>query len=197
MRLLVLSGSRILPAVIARLVPEGVEVEEARTLADASRRLRERPPEAMIVNVRPASAPWEKLRDLCERRNPPIPVLYESCVFHDPAEAGLGRLSRCGHFLEKPYTIEQLRNEVERMAAMVDEGKLIDFDLLSDELRGIQTSPAVVQEGESLTQALERIRKTMIQEALAECEGNRTRAADKLGISRPNLQKMMKRLGVN
>ncbi len=113
MRLLVLSGSRVLPTVVARLVPEGVEVEEARTLADASRRLREHPPEAMIVNVRPASAPWEELRELCEHHDPPIPVLYESCVFHDPAEAGLGRLSSCGHFLEKPYTIAQLRDEVE------------------------------------------------------------------------------------
>ena len=113
MRLLVLSGSHVLSAVIARLVPEGVEVEEARTLADASRRLREHPPEALIVNLRPASAPWEELRDLCERHDPPIPVLYESCVFHDPAEAGLGTLSSCGHFLEKPYTIKQLRAEVE------------------------------------------------------------------------------------
>ena len=113
MRLLVLSGSRVLPTVIARLVPKGVEVEEAHSLADASRRLREHPPEALIVNVRPSSAPWEELRDLCEHHDPPIPVLYESCVFHDPAEAGLGRLSRCGHFLEKPYTIAQLRREVE------------------------------------------------------------------------------------
>jgi DNA-binding response OmpR family regulator len=88
-------------------------VEAARTLADASRQLRDHPPEALIVNVRPASAPWEKLRDLCERHDPPIPVLYESCIFHDPAEAGLGELSSCGHFLEKPYTIAELRCEVE------------------------------------------------------------------------------------
>ena len=113
MRLLVLSGSRVLPSVVARVAPAGVEVESARTLADASRRLRDHPPEAMIVNVRPASAPWEELRDLCEHHNPPIPVLYESCVFHDPADAGLGQLSRCGHFLEKPYTISELRKEVE------------------------------------------------------------------------------------
>ena len=113
MRLLVLSGSRVLERVVARLAPADVEVESARTMADASRLLREHPPEAMIVNVRPASAPWEELRELCESHDPPIPVLYESCVFHDPAEAGLGDLSPCGHFLEKPYTLAELRDEVE------------------------------------------------------------------------------------
>lgn len=113
MRLLVLSGSRVLPSVIARLAPAGVEVEASSSFADASRRLRDHPPEAMVVNVRPASAPWGELRDLCEHHDPPIPVLYESCVFHDPADAGLGQLGRNGHFLEEPYTIEQLRSEVE------------------------------------------------------------------------------------
>ena len=112
MRLLVLSGSRMLPTLVARLAPAGVEVEAARTVADASRRLRERPPEAMIVNLRPASAPWQELRYLCESHNPCIPVLYESCVFNSPAEAGLGQLNRCGHFLVEPYTIAELRSEL-------------------------------------------------------------------------------------
>ncbi|MBT4502627.1 MAG: sigma-54-dependent Fis family transcriptional regulator, partial [Gemmatimonadetes bacterium] len=61
---------------------------------------------------------------------------------------------------------------------------------------GIQAAPAAIQEDEALPQALERIKKTMIEKALEACEGNRTRAAEKLGISRPNLQKTMKRLGV-
>ena len=95
-----------------------------------------------------------------------------------------------------PGNVRQLRNEVERMAALVDEGVEISFELLSDELRGIQAAPAVIQEDEALPQALERIKKTMIEKALEACEGNRTRAAEKLGISRPNLQKTMKRLGV-
>jgi len=95
-----------------------------------------------------------------------------------------------------PGNVRQLRNEVERMCALVDEGATISFELLSDELMGIQTAPAVIQEDEALPQALERIKRTMIEKALEECEGNRTRAAEKLGISRPNLQKTMKRLGV-
>ena len=96
-----------------------------------------------------------------------------------------------------PGNVRQLRNEVERMAALVDEGKEIAFELLSNELRGIQVSSAGLQGAESLPLALERIKKTMIEEALRGTEGNRTRAAERLGISRPNLQKMMKRLGVS
>lgn len=113
MRLLVLDGSRVLPAVVARLVPEGVQVESARTFAEASRKLREQPPEALIVNVSPSDLPWHKLQEFCRHHKPTIPVLYESCVYHDAAEAGLGQLSPCGHFLEKPYSISQLRSEVE------------------------------------------------------------------------------------
>ena len=95
-----------------------------------------------------------------------------------------------------PGNVRQLRNEVERMAALADDDEVIGFELLSEELRGIQPGAATVQEGESLPEALERIKKTMIEEALQGCEGNRTRAAEVLGISRPNLQKTMKRLGV-
>jgi len=96
-----------------------------------------------------------------------------------------------------PGNVRQLRNEVERMAALADEGMEIPFELLSDELRGIQAAPAVIQEDEALPQALERIKKAMIEKALEACEGNRTGAAENLGISRPNLQKTMKRLGVS
>lgn len=113
MRLLVLDGSRVLPAVVARLAPAGVEVESALTFAEASRQLQERPPGALIVNVGPSALPWRKLHELCSHHRPPIPVLYESCVYHDASEAGLGRLSAREHFLEKPYSLAQLRDEVE------------------------------------------------------------------------------------
>lgn len=49
---------------------------------------------------------------------------------------------------------------------------------------------------EPLPQAMKRIKKTIIEETLESCAGNRTRTAEKLGISRPNLQKAMKRLGI-
>ncbi|MFQ5349297.1 MAG: hypothetical protein ACE5EG_02510 [Thermoanaerobaculia bacterium] len=124
MRLLVLDGSRTLEAVVTRLVPEGVEVESASTFGEAQRRLRERPPEALIVNVSRAGLPWKELQDFCCLHDPPIPVLYESAVHGHPSEAGLERLSPSGRFLEKPYSIARLRNEIEWLmraaAASVD-----------------------------------------------------------------------------
>ncbi len=66
-----------------------------------------------MVNIGPTPLPWKELKQLCERHRPPIPVLYESCVYRDPAEAGIGKLSPRAHFLHKPYSIAQLRGEVE------------------------------------------------------------------------------------
>lgn len=113
MRLLVLDGSRVLLSVVARLVPEGVKVESVRTLSEARRRLSEHPPEALIVDLSPARLPWREMQKLCDQHIPPIPVLYESCVFHSPAEAGLAALSPSGRFLEKPCPIARLRHEIE------------------------------------------------------------------------------------
>jgi two-component system response regulator HupR/HoxA len=95
-----------------------------------------------------------------------------------------------------PGNVRQLRNEVERMAALADEGEAIPLSLLSPEIRSARPVAATRRGGESLTEALDRIKRTLIEEALVGCTGNRSRAADRLGISRPNLQKMMRRLGI-
>ena len=115
MHLLVLDGSTVLPALVRRLAPPGVDVECAATFEEARLRLTERPPEAMIVNLTPAELPWWELQILCQEHCPPIPVLFESCVHHSPDEAGLESLSSSGRFLEKPYSLPQLRAEIERL----------------------------------------------------------------------------------
>lgn len=115
MQLLVLDGSLVLPSLVRRLAPQGVDVESAATFDEARLRLRQRPPQAMIVNLTPAELPWQELQSLCERHSPPIPVLYESCVHHSPDEAGLALHNPSGRFLEKPYSMEKLRNEIQRL----------------------------------------------------------------------------------
>ena len=115
MHLLVLDGSRVLPSLVKRLAPEGTAVESAATFEEARLRLKERPPEALIVNLTPAELPWQELQALCEEHSPPIPVLYESCVHRTPDEAGLASLDHRGRFLEKPYSMEELREEVLRL----------------------------------------------------------------------------------
>lgn len=115
MHLLVLDGSRVLPSLVKRLAPRGVDVESAATFDEARLRLEHSPPEAVIVNLTPAELPWQELQALCQAHSPPIPVLYESCVHRSPREAGLASLDSMDRFLEKPYSLEELRSEIERL----------------------------------------------------------------------------------
>lgn len=123
MHLLVLDGSRVLPSLVRRLAPPGVDVEFAATFAEARLRLEQSPPQAMIVNLTPAELPWQELQRLCQGHSPPIPVLYESCVHHSPGEAGLESLNHSGRFLEKPYSLDELRSEIQRLIEDAGEGE--------------------------------------------------------------------------
>ncbi|MFH1570546.1 MAG: sigma 54-interacting transcriptional regulator [Gemmatimonadota bacterium] len=96
-----------------------------------------------------------------------------------------------------PGNVRELRNEVERVAALADAGRTITADLMSERLRAQPPRVEGLGPGESLPAALERIKREMIVKALESCGGNRTRAARQLGLSRPNLQKTMKRLGID
>ena len=115
MDLLVLDGSLVLPSLVRRLAPPGTAVESAGTFEEARQRLKERPPQALIVNLTPAELPWQELQSLCQGHSPPIPVLYESCVHRTPDEAGLASLDHSGRFLEKPYSLDELRDELLRL----------------------------------------------------------------------------------
>lgn len=112
MRLLVLDGSLVLPSLVRRLAPAEVEVEAADSFERAVARLIAHPPDAVIVNVGPADLPWQQLKSFCEGHTPKIPVLFESCVYRDPAEAGLTPLDPSASFLCKPYSVDDLRSAI-------------------------------------------------------------------------------------
>jgi DNA-binding NtrC family response regulator len=116
-RLLVLDGSRLLQTVVRHLAPTDVEVEEALSFDQAVSRLRADPPDALIVNVIPVDLNWHDLKSFCESHSPRIPVLFESCVYRSPEEAGLGALDDTASFLTKPYHVETLREEIDRLVA--------------------------------------------------------------------------------
>lgn len=118
MRLLLLDGSRLLASLVRRLVPPGVEIEEVLTFGDAMARLRERPPDAVIVNLGPADLPWRDLKSFCESQSPQIPVLFESCIHASSAEAGLGDLNHSAWFLTKPYDLHELRAALDRLLGL-------------------------------------------------------------------------------
>jgi transcriptional regulator with PAS, ATPase and Fis domain len=95
-----------------------------------------------------------------------------------------------------PGNVRELKNEVERMAAMVEAGKTIQMDLISKKVEQETGVSAGRRPGESMNEALQRTKREMIEEALEEAGGNRTRAAELLGTTRTNLQMIMKRSGM-
>ena len=119
MRLLVLDGSRVLVALVHRLAPPGVEVECADSIEQAFKILMLYPPDALIVNVSPARIGWNRLQGLCHEHAPPIPTLYESCVYHSPREAGIHDLDPWSAFLAKPYHAEDLKLQIDRLVEAV------------------------------------------------------------------------------
>lgn len=109
MRVLVLDPSRILTYLVRHETPPEVEVEEAASLDEAERRLREDPPDAAVVSLPPAHLPWRSFQHLCASRRPPVPVLYESCVHTCADEAGLDPHDGYAAFLAKPARPAELR----------------------------------------------------------------------------------------
>ncbi len=97
--------------------PEGVEVEEAESLDEAERRVRESPPDAAVVSLPPAHLPWRSFQHLCASLKPPVPVLYESCVHTCAADAGLDPDDGYAAFLPKPAHPAELRGALADLVA--------------------------------------------------------------------------------
>ncbi len=95
--------------------------------------------------------------------------------------------------------VRELANEVERVVALAGDANTITEDMLSEELRqasGLARAPDGDPQNEvSLNLAVDALKRRMIQDAI-EQTGSKTRAAERLGIPRQSLQKMMKRLGL-
>lgn len=99
-----------------------------------------------------------------------------------------------------PGNIRQLENVLERMILMCD-GTVLTIDDLPEEFAGAYPdktestggAPSLKQIVRRQTQSLER---NLIEKALEETNGNVTRAAEKLGLSRKGLQLKIKELGL-
>ena len=120
MRLLVLDGSLVLPSLVRRLVPDDVQIEVANEFDRAVAILTADPPDAVIANVGPSDLPWQDLKSYCQNHSPPIPVLFESCVYPGPAEAGLDSLNHSAYFLAKPYPVDDLRKAIRLLIRWVE-----------------------------------------------------------------------------
>jgi DNA-binding NtrC family response regulator len=116
------------------------------------------------------------LRQACQRYSRPIPTCEPELV----------------RFLERldwPENVRQLRNCLERMTTVSQEDVLTLDDLPAD-IDNPAPAPAGMYLPPGMT--LAEIERTAIEQALTHCGGNRTRAAELLGISVRTLQRKLK-----
>jgi len=92
-----------------------------------------------------------------------------------------------------PGNVRELENEIERAVALAEDGRPIRPEHLSDRMRadGMRAAPGTSRPG-TLAEAIEQLKQRMIEDALRDC-GSKTRAAERLGLSRQSFQQMLKR----
>jgi two-component system response regulator HupR/HoxA len=88
-----------------------------------------------------------------------------------------------------PGNVRELENEIERAVALAEPGQAIGPAHLSERIRGGATRAALPR---TLGDAIEQLKRRMIEDALREC-GSKTRAAERLGLTRQSLQQMLRR----
>ncbi|HEY3064857.1 MAG TPA: sigma-54 dependent transcriptional regulator [Methylomirabilota bacterium] len=87
-----------------------------------------------------------------------------------------------------PGNVRELENEIERAVALAEDGKPIGLEHLSPRIRDGGAPPSAP----TLNEAIEELKRRMIEDALREC-GSKTRAAERLGLTRQSLQQMLRR----
>ena len=88
-----------------------------------------------------------------------------------------------------PGNIRELRNCIECLVVLAP-GPRLELSDLPDNIRNAASAPASAPRQETVG-TLEATEMELIEKALAECNGNRTRAAQLLGISRRTLHRRL------
>jgi transcriptional regulator with PAS, ATPase and Fis domain len=89
-----------------------------------------------------------------------------------------------------PGNVRELRNPVERAIALAEPGEAVTADILEP-----RAAEGPVPSG-TLREQVEALETEAIRRALAELDGNRTHAAEMLGLSRQGLRKKIERYGL-
>ncbi len=93
-----------------------------------------------------------------------------------------------------PGNIRQLENEVRRALVLADD--IITPDILSPDVLAREGGEVAPDHGLNLRGRVDALESELVQSALKRTDGNQTRAAELLGLSRFGLQKMIKRLQI-
>jgi two-component system response regulator HupR/HoxA len=88
-----------------------------------------------------------------------------------------------------PGNVREMENELERAVALADTGRPLGPAHLSERIAAGAGVGATVR---TLNEAVEALKRRMIEDALHEC-GSKTRAAERLGLTRQSLQQMLRR----
>jgi two-component system response regulator HupR/HoxA len=96
---------------------------------------------------------------------------------------------RCLRAYPFPGNVRELENEVERALALAEDGRPIGPEHLSERVRH---GAAAAGTPLTLNEAIEQLKRRMLEDALREC-GSKTRAAERLGLTRQSLQQMLRR----
>ncbi|HEX9652640.1 MAG TPA: sigma 54-interacting transcriptional regulator [bacterium] len=97
-----------------------------------------------------------------------------------------------------PGNIRELENEIERVITLSGDGALIQPEDLSHKISGTSQSSTLPNSAISgtLREAVDTLERHLIGEALEKFHWNKSKVANKLGLSRLGLQKKIDRLGI-
>ncbi len=97
-----------------------------------------------------------------------------------------------------PGNIRELENIIER-CVVISSGTMIHMDSLPIEVREarMKSNPEAGKSEPVLNSAIDSIEKEVIQKAMAECGGNKTKAALVLGISRRSLHRKLQKYAMS
>ena len=116
----------ILQWLVRHEFPDGLEIASAQSLQEAEALLApDSPaaPDAAVVSLPPARLPWREFQQRCAAHEPPIPVLYESCIDADAGALGLEPGDGYAAFLRKPAARTELRSALEALLAVSLDGR--------------------------------------------------------------------------
>jgi transcriptional regulator with GAF, ATPase, and Fis domain len=146
------------------------------------------------LNVLPMHLP--PLRD----RKEDVPLLVDHFMRRFLRETGRGQLRMRPEVLDAlcayhwPGNVRELENEIRMLITFADDP--ITLDRLSERIRRALASPQESATREGLTGRVEALERGEIRRALEDAAGNKSRAAEILGISRFALQRKLEKYAI-